>query len=256
MSENVTFHDLKGQSVFITGGGSGIGAALTDGFLAQGCKVAFVQRSAADDFVAEMGAKHANAPLFMQCDITDVAALQDAIVQAAAAHGDVRVVVNNAANDARHRLGDITSESWDMGQAVNLKPHVFTAQAAVAGMKAAGGGAIINFSSVSYMMGNDGYLGYVAAKAGITGLTRGLARELGSDNIRVNALMPGWVLTNKQMDKWATPESLAAHLERQCLKEHLVEDDIVDATLFLASKASRMMTGQALVVDGGVVVTG
>lgn len=256
MSENVTFHDLNGQSVFITGGGSGIGAALTDGFLAQGCKVAFVQRSDASGFVAEMKSKHGVAPQFIQCDITDVTALQSAMKQAAAAHGAITVVVNNAANDARHTLGDITSESWDMAQAVNLKPHVFTAQAAIAGMKAAGRGAIINFSSVSYMMGNDGYPGYVAAKAGITGLTRGLARELGPDNIRVNALMPGWVLTPKQKDMWATPESLAAHLERQCLKEHLVEDDIVDATLFLASKASRMMTGQALVVDGGVVVTG
>lgn len=256
MSENVTFHDLKGQSVFITGGGSGIGAALTDGFLAQGCKVAFVQRSDADDFVAEMAAKHGTAPLFIKCDITDVTALQGAMAQAAAAHGDITVVVNNAANDARHSLADITPESWDMGQAVNLKPHVFTAQAAAAGMKAAGGGSIINFSSVSYMMGNAGYHGYVAAKAGITGLTRGLARELGADKIRVNALMPGWVLTAKQMEEHATPEDLAAHLERQCLKEHLVEDDIVDATLFLASKASRMMTGQALVVDGGVVVSG
>ncbi|WGI22775.1 SDR family oxidoreductase [Amylibacter sp. IMCC11727] len=256
MSENVTFHDLKDQSVFITGGGSGIGAALTDGFLAQGCKVAFVQRSDASAFVAEMEAKHGSAPLFIKCDITDVSALQGAMAQAAQAHGDITVVVNNAANDARHNLADITSESWDAGQAVNLKHHVFTAQAAHTGMKAAGGGSIINFSSVSYMMGNAGYHGYVAAKAGITGLTRGLARELGGDNIRVNALMPGWVLTQKQKDKWATPEGLAAHLERQCLKEHLVEDDIVDATLFLASKASRMMTGQALVVDGGVVVTG
>lgn len=256
MSENVTFHDLKGQSIFITGGGSGIGAALTDGFLAQGCKVAFVQRSGADAFVAEMGAKHGIAPLFIKCDITDVAALQAAMAQAAAAHGDIAVVVNNAANDARHSLADITSESWDLGQAVNLKPHAFTAQAAAAGMKAAGGGAIVNFSSVSYMMGNAGYHGYVAAKAGIVGLTRGLARELGADNIRVNALMPGWVLTAKQLEEHATPEDLAAHLERQCLKEHLMEDDIVDATLFLASKASRMMTGQALVVDGGVVVTG
>lgn len=256
MSKHVTFHDLAGQSVFITGGGSGIGAALTDGFMAQGAHVAFVQRSDASAFVAEMEAKHGRAPLFLPCDITDVAALHAAMEQAVAAHGDITVVVNNAANDVRHKLADITSDSWDMGQAVNLKHHVFTAQAAVEGMKKAGGGAIINFSSVSYMMGNEGYPGYVAAKAGITGLTRGLARELGPDNIRVNALMPGWVLTQKQMDMWATPEGLAAHLERQCLKEHLVEDDIVDATLFLASKASRMMTGQALVVDGGVVVSG
>ena len=121
-------------------------------------------------------------------------------------------------------------------------------------MKAAGGGSIINFSSISYMMGNTGYPAYVTSKAAITGLTRALARELGPDGIRVNALMPGWVLTERQMDLWASEESLAAHLEKQCLKEHLKSRDIVDATLFLASEASRMMTGQALVVDGGVVV--
>jgi galactose dehydrogenase len=256
MSRYATFHDLEGASVFITGGGSGIGAALTEGFVEQGAKVAFVQRSDAQDFCDAMEAKHGNRPLFIACDITDIAALQGAMAQAAAAHGPITMLVNNAANDVRHTLADTTVEDWDRGQAINLRPHFFTAQAAAPGMKAAGGGAIINFSSISYMMGNDGYLGYVAAKAGITGLTRGLARDLGRDNIRVNALMPGWVLTPKQMELWATPESLAAHLARQCLPEHLVERDIVDATLFLASKASRMMTGQALVVDGGVVVTG
>ena len=251
-----TFHDLEGQSVYITGGGSGIGADLTDGFLEQGAKVAFVQRSDATAFCDEMEAKHGRRPLFIKCDLTDVEALRASIAQAAEAHGDVTVLVNNAANDTRHTLAETSVESWDNGQAVNLRPHFFTAQAAAPGMRRAGGGSIINFSSVSYMMGNAGYPGYVAAKAGITGLTRGLARELGPDNIRVNALMPGWVLTQRQKDLWATPEGLAAHLERQCLPEHLVEDDIVDATLFLASKASRMMTGQALVVDGGVVVTG
>lgn len=256
MSKHVTFHDLAGQSVFITGGGAGIGASLTEGFLEQGCKVAFVQRSDASEFAAQMADKHGQEPLFIQCDITDVTALQAAMAQATEAHGPITVVVNNAANDARHALSDYSVEDWDKGQSVNLRPHFFTAQAAAPAMKAAGGGSIINLSSVSYMMGNAGYPGYVAAKAGITGLTRGLARELGPDNIRVNALMPGWVLTDRQMELWATPEGLADHLERQCLKEHLVSDDIVDATLFLASKASRMMTGQALVVDGGVVVTG
>jgi NAD(P)-dependent dehydrogenase (short-subunit alcohol dehydrogenase family) len=178
------------------------------------------------------------------------------MARAAEAHGPITVLVNNAANDQRHPIEGYTVEEWDRMQAVNLRPHFFTAQAAIPGMKVAGGGSIINFSSISYMMGNGGYSAYVSAKAGITGLTRGLARDLGPFNIRVNALMPGWVLTPKQMDKWATPESLAAHLDRQCLKEHLVEQDIVDATLFLASRTSRMMTGQALVVDGGVVVTG
>jgi NAD(P)-dependent dehydrogenase (short-subunit alcohol dehydrogenase family) len=256
MDRYATFHDLAGQSVFITGGGSGIGAALTEGFVAQGAKVAFVQRSDAGAFAEDLGQRYGAKPLFIPCDITDIPALQAAMTRSAEAHGPITVLVNNAANDARHPLQGYTVEEWDKAQAVNLRPHFFTAQAVAPGMKAAGGGSIVNFSSISYMMGAAGYLSYMSAKAAITGLTRGLARELGPDRIRVNALMPGWVLTERQLDKWATPEALAAHLDKQCLKEHLVERDIVDATLFLASKTSRMMTGQALVVDGGVVVTG
>ncbi|MFS2068147.1 SDR family NAD(P)-dependent oxidoreductase [Pseudomonas sp. CT11-2] len=256
MTKFVTFHDLKAASVFITGGGSGIGASLTEGFIEQGAKVAFVQRSDASAFVADILDKYGVAPLFIQCDISDISALQDAMAQAAAVNGPISVLVNNAANDMRHTLQDYTPEAWEMGMSVNLRPHFFTAQAVAPGMKRLGCGSIINFSSISYMMGNAGYPGYVASKAAITGLTRGLARELGPDGIRVNTLLPGWVLTQKQLDMWATPEDLVAHLERQCLKDHLAPRDIVDATLFLASQASRMITAQAMVVDGGVVVTG
>ena len=256
MSANVTFHDLAGASVFVTGGGSGIGASLSEGFLAQGCKVAFVQRSNAEDFVDEMASRYANKPLFLPCDITDISALQDAMSKAASINGPISILVNNSANDTRHNLDGYTVDDWDKGMAVNLRPHFFTAQAAAPAMKAMGGGSIINFSSISYMMGNAGYPAYATSKAAITGLTRSLARELGPSHIRVNALMPGWVLTKRQLELWANPDALKAHLGRQCLKEHLAPDDIVDATLFLASKASRMMTGQALVVDGGVAVTG
>ena len=254
--KNATFHDLAGQSVYITGGGSGIGADLTEGFLEQGCRVAFVQRSDAGAFCDEMEAKHASRPLFIPCDLTDVAALRASMDRAAEAHGPITVLVNNAANDQRHGMEGYSPEDWDRAQAINLRPHYFTAQHAAPGMRAAGGGAIVNFSSISYMMGQGGYAAYATAKAGITGLTRALARELGPDRIRVNALMPGWVLTERQLDKWATPEALAAHLERQCLKEHLAPRDIVDGTLFLASRTARMMTGQAVVIDGGVVFTG
>ena len=256
MTSNATFHDLKGASVFITGGGSGIGAALTEGFLQQGAQVSFVQRSDASDFVAQMAAKYDNAPRFIRCDISDVEALQAAILQTEEVQGAISVLINNAANDARHTLEDYSVEQWDRGMAVNLRPHFFAAQAVASGMRQRGGGSIINYSSISYMMGNSGYPGYATSKAAITGLSRSLARELGPDNIRVNSLMPGWVLTDKQIEMWATPEDLAAHLGRQCLKEHLRPQDVVDATLFLASKTSRMITGQALVVDGGVVVTG
>jgi NAD(P)-dependent dehydrogenase (short-subunit alcohol dehydrogenase family) len=256
MSEFVSFHDLKDSSVFITGGGAGIGAAITEGFIEQGAKVAFVQRSDARNFVIDMEQKYGITPLFIQCDITDIDALQNAIKQAEQAHGPITTLVNNAANDARHSLLDYSQEQWDSGMAVNLRPHFFSAQAISPGMQKLGYGSIINFSSISYMMGNAGYPAYVASKAAITGLTRALARELGPDNIRVNTLIPGWVLTEKQLAMWATKEDLAAHMQRQCIKEHLAPQDIVDSTLFLASKASRMITGQALAVDGGVVVTG
>lgn len=256
MKDTVTFHDLAGTSVFITGGGSGIGAALTEGFLEQGARVAFVQRSDATAFVDEMEAKYGNRPLFMPCDITDMAALKACIDRAAAAHGPVTTLVNNAANDKRHTTAEVDSDYFDWMMAINLKAYFFACQAVMPGMQAAGGGAIINFSSISYMMGMAGYPLYTSANSAINGLTRSLAREFGPDKIRVNALAPGWVLTQKQLDMWATPEGLVAHLERQCLKEHLAPHDIVGAVLFLASNASRMMTGQAMVVDGGVVVSG
>jgi len=251
-----TFHDLKGASVFITGGGAGIGAAITEGFLDQGAKVAFVQRSDASGFCDEMEAKHGVRPLFLQCDITDIPALQAAIGQAAEAHGPITALVNNAANDKRHTTEEVTEEFWDWSQAINLKAYFFACQAVAPGMRAAGGGSIINFSSISYMMGNAGYPSYATANAGLTGLSRALAREFGPDRIRVNALAPGWVMTPKQREMWVTPEALAAHLDRQCLKDELEPRDIVDAVLFLASNTSRMMTGQMMVVDGGVVVTG
>lgn len=256
MTQTATFHDIAGQSVFITGGGAGIGAFITDGLMAQGARVAFVQRSDATGFADEMEAKHGVRPLFMQCDITDIPLLKQSLSQAAAAHGPVTVLVNNAANDKRHSTQEVDEEFWDWSQAVNLKAYFFACQAVIDGMRAAGGGSIINFTSISYMMGNAGYPAYTTANAGINGMTRSLAREFGPDKIRVNALAPGWVLTDKQKELWVTPEALEAHLERQCLKDTLAPQDMVDAVLFLASKTSKMMTGQALVVDGGVVVTG
>jgi galactose dehydrogenase len=251
-----TFPDLAGASVFVTGGGSGIGAALTQGFLEQGARVAFVQRSDASDFCDAMAERTGRRPLFIACDVTDTAALRAAVEEAAAAHGPVRVLVSNAANDERHATEDVTPAYWRWNIDLNLGAYFFAAQAVIPGMRAAGGGAIVNLSSISYLMATTGYPIYLAANAAITGLTRTLAREIGPDRIRVNALLPGWVMTRRQLDLWATPEDLAAHLDRQCLKEHLQPEDMVGGALFLASAASRMMTGQALVIDGGVVVTG
>jgi NAD(P)-dependent dehydrogenase (short-subunit alcohol dehydrogenase family) len=256
MKFSATFHDLRGKSVFISGGGSGIGEYLTEGFVAQGARVAFVQRSDATALCDRLEKEHGERPLFMRCDVTDIAALKACIAQAAQAHGDIEVLVNNAAWDNRHTLDELTVEQWDYMLNVNIRHHFFAIQAVAPGMRAAGGGSIINYSSISYMMGNGGYPAYTAAKAGITGLTRGLARDLGPDNIRVNALMPGWVLTDRQRELWVTPEGLGSHMDRQSLKVEIPPEAMVEPTLFLASNASTVMTGQALVVDAGVVVTG
>lgn len=256
MSDTAIYPDLKGQSVFITGGGSGIGASLTEGFLRQGAKVAFVQRSDSTSFCDEMEAATGSRPLFIPCDITDIPALKSAIKTASDAHGAVTVLVNNAANDQRHETLEVTEEFWDWSQAINLKSYFFACQEVFGGMRNAGGGSIINFTSISYMMGGAGYPAYTTANSGLNGLTRSLAREFGPDKVRVNALAPGWVLTQKQKDMWVTPEGLASHVEKQCLKDTLDPEDVVGGVLFLASKSSKMMTGQALVIDGGVVVTG
>lgn len=250
------FSDLAGKSVFVTGGGSGIGAALSEGFLRQGAKVAFVGRSDASQFVDDMEEKTGNRPHFIPCDITSIPALKEAIATSAELIGPVSVLVNNAANDQRHQTLEVDESFWEWSQAINLKAYFFACQSVISGMREMGGGSIINFTSISYMMGNSGYPAYTTANAGINGMTRSLAREFGPDMIRVNALAPGWVLTRKQLDMWASPDNLAAHLERQCIKAHLQPEDIVEPTLFLASASSRMITGQTLVVDGGVVTTG
>jgi len=256
MTQIATFHDLKDASVFITGGGSGIGASLTDGFLGQGAKVAFIGRSDATDFVNEMGAKHRAKPLFIQGDITNLDVLQKAVATAAEAHGSITTLVNNAANDQRHTTAQVDEAYWDEMMAINLKAYFFAIQSVIPHMKSNGYGSIINFSSISYMMGMGDYPLYTSANAAINAMSRSMAREFGPDRIRVNALAPGWVLTQKQKDLWVTPEALESHLNRQCLKETLDPDDMINGVLFLASRASKMMTGQALVIDGGVVVTG
>ncbi|MEQ9039267.1 MAG: SDR family oxidoreductase [Silicimonas sp.] len=250
------FPDLRQASVFVTGGASGIGAALVQGFAAQGAKVAFadiLDGAGTADTIAE---RTGNRPLPLRADVTDIAALRAAIDQAAQANGTITVLVNNAAWDDRKGALDVDEAYWDRMQAVNLKHQFFAAQAVVPGMQAAGGGRIVNFSSISYMMGMGDYPAYTSAKAGITALTRSFAREFGRDNIRVNAVMPGWVLTPRQMELWASPQALDTFQARMCLPEHLTPEDMVGPVLFLASEASTAMTGQALVVDGGVVVTG
>ena len=249
------YKDLKDASVFITGGGSGIGAALTEGFLAQGARVGFVglDETANQGFCDRMEARYGSRPLFRLCDIRDIGALRSALGETAVAHGPITVLVNNAARDDRHSLDELSVEDWDSAIATNLRPHFFTAQAVAPKMREVGGGAIVNLSSNSYLMGFAGYPAYVAAKAAIAGLTKALARELGPDNIRVNCLVPGWVMTERQQQLWVTPEALADCIEQQALKVTIQPEDMAGACLFLASAASRMMTGQSLIVDGGRV---
>ena len=249
-----TYHDLNDASVFITGGGNGIGAALTEGFLAQGAKVAFVGRSDASAFVDAMDVAYGNRPLFIPCDVTDTDALHAAMDQAAAAHGPFKAVVNNAANDQRYEPADVTPGIWDDMQAINLKAYFFACQKA-AGLMAPKG-SMINYTSISYMIGSADLVPYTTANAGIMGMTHSLARAWGPQGIRVNCIAPGWVFTQKQETLWATPEAKAAFREKQCLKDFIQPQDMVGGTLFLASSASAMMTAQTMIIDAGVVATG
>ncbi|SEM74091.1 NAD(P)-dependent dehydrogenase, short-chain alcohol dehydrogenase family [Loktanella fryxellensis] len=249
-----TFTDLAGAHVFITGGGSGIGAALTEAFLRQGSKVSFVGRGDYADFAAKMGDKTGDTPLFIKCDVTDTTALHAAMDRAVAEQGPLRVQVNNAATDTRMAPADITVQDWDDQIAINLRHYFFACQKAAALMGK--GGSIINFSSASYQIAGDKLAPYIASNAGIIGLTRALARDFGPTGIRVNAISPGLVLTKKQIEEVHTEEDLAAFRERQCLPENLYPGDVPGTALFLASDLSRMMTAQCLFIDGGLAFTG
>ncbi|MEP9397712.1 SDR family oxidoreductase [Mesorhizobium sp. KR2-14] len=253
MMPSARFPDLEGASVLITGGGSGIGAALVEGFALQGAKVAFIDiaEAASAALCDRVEDSAGSRPLFLKTDLRDIEALRGAVQHAAAAHGPVSVLVNNAALDDRHALEDVTPDYWDNNQSINLRPHFFTAQAVAEGMKAAGRGSIINFTSTSFLINHPDMPSYTAAKAGIVGLTKGLAGHLGPHGIRVNAIAPGWVITERQRELWATEASLAAHVSRQCIREVMQPQDMVGPCLFLASDAARMLTAQTLIVDGG-----
>ena len=252
MMPSARYPELEGASVLITGGGSGIGAALTEGFARQRAKVAFIDIAEAPSrALVERLSDVAHRPLYLKADLTDIEALRAAIAEAAGAHGAVTVLINNAAFDERHEIDEVTPEYWDRNQAVNLRPHFFTAQAVAPGMKAAGKGSIINFTSTSFLINHPEMPSYTAAKAGIVGLTKGLAGRLGPDGIRVNAVAPGWVMTERQQKLWVTEDRLAAHVAKQCIHEVMQPDDMIGICLFLASDGSRMLTAQTIIVDGG-----
>ena len=247
------YPDLAGRTVFVSGGGSGIGAAFVRAFAGQSCKVAFVDIADAPSrsLAAELGA----AVRYWPCDVRDIGALKAAIAEAGKACGPIRVLVNNAARDDRHKFDDVTPEYWDDNQAVNLRHQFFAAQAVAAQMQGAGGGSIINLGSVSWMRGRAALAGYTTAKAAINGLTRTLARELGARNIRVNCIVPGAVATERQRTLWFSPQQEKKFIDQQCLKFRLSEEDVARTALFLASDEARGITGQNLIVDAGLAQT-
>jgi D-xylose 1-dehydrogenase len=255
MVQSASYPSLKDRSVFITGGGSGIGASLVRHFVAQGSRVAFVDIAVepSGKLVEDLAAEGKQKPLFIECDLRDIEALRASIKRAAEAHGPITILINNAAHDERHRFDTVTVEYWDDRMAVNLRHQFFAAQAVHPMMKAAGGGSIINFGSVSWMIGQGGMPGYTAAKSAVMGLTRGLARDFGPDNIRVNSIAPGWIMTERQISLWLDEEGERELMRRQCLKRKLYPDDIARVVLFLAADDSSAMTNQTYIVDGGWV---
>jgi NAD(P)-dependent dehydrogenase (short-subunit alcohol dehydrogenase family) len=252
MTTTARYPSLSGAPVIISGGASGIGEALVRNFAAQGAKVGFV------DLMAERGEKLAGelsaagqVARFISCDVTDIAAYQSAIAEFAATHGDALVLVNNAAHDERHDWAEVTSTYWDDRMAVNLKHSFFAMQAVAPGMIKAGRGSIINTGSISWMIMAPRLPIYETAKAATHGLTRSMARELGKHGIRVNTLVPGWVMTERQITHWLNAETEQLIDESQALAGRVYPDDVARMALFLAAEDSAMISAQQFVVDGG-----
>ena len=249
------YPSLAERVVFVTGGATGIGADIVEAFARQRAKVAFVdlQSSAGEALAARLAALGLPKPLFLSCDVTDIAALQATIADTRDALGPIGVLVNNAANDQRHDIDDVSVEFWDHTQNVNLRHQFFAAQAVRAHMRELGGGSIINMSSTAWRFGAGEMAAYGTAKAAVLGLTRALARAFGTDNIRVNAIEPGAVMTDRQRQLWyKTEESVQAMVERQLMRHVLLGEEIARMILFLAADDSRMITKQSFTVDAGL----
>jgi len=251
--ETSRYAGLTGKTVFITGGGSGIGAAFTRGFAEQGARVGFVDiaEEASRALAAQIQKETGTAPLFIGCDLRNVPALQAAIDKIRVDLGDIGVLINNAGNDDRHTLEEVTPAYWDERIAVNLRHMFFAAQAVVPHMKRVGGGAIINLGSIIWRLKQTGVPVYNVTKASITGLTRVLARELGPYGIRVNTISPGAIWTERQIKLWYTPEYEKAVTDGQCLKTRILPEDIANMAMFLGSDAGDKCTAQEFIVDAG-----
>jgi len=252
---NTTLYpSLKDRVVFISGGSSGIGAELVRAFAEQGARVAFcgLRQDGGRELVEHIAQAGHPRPDFASCDVRDVAAYRALLADVAARLGPIRVLVNNAGRDDRHAMEDVTPEYWDERLALNLKHYFFAIQAVAPGMTAAGGGSVINMGSVSWMRGRPNLVGYTTAKAGILGLTRTLARELGARGIRVNAIVPGAIVTERQTSLHRDPAADQAFLDAQCLKIRLQPAHVARPTLFLAADDSDGITGQHVLVDAGI----
>lgn len=247
-----SYPDLAGKRVVVTGGGTGIGAAMVDAFAKQGAQVVFLDiQDEASQALAQSLADAAHAPRFIRCDLTDLEAVGAVFRRIEAEMGPVEVLVNNAARDDRHQVENVTPQYWEDSLAVNLRHQFFCAQAVAPGMKAMGGGVILNFGSISWHLALGKLSLYMTAKAAIEGLTRGLARDLGADGIRVNCIIPGSVRTPRQMALWHSPEDEAAILAAQCLHQRVEPEDVAALTLFLASDNAARCSGRDYFVDAG-----
>ena len=247
------YPSLQGRAVLVTGGATGIGESIVTHFARQGSRVAFldIQDEPARQLVESLSAEGCPPPLYIHCDLTDVEALQSTLKHALATLGGIDVLVNNAANDQRHTIEEVTPAFWDHSIGVNLRPQFFAIQAVLPAMRAAQRGSIINMSSICWMIPSTGLPLYAAAKAGIVGLTRTMAHEVGSDNIRVNAILPGAIVTERQRRLWYTPEYKATILSSQALKRDIMPGDVARLALFLAADDSSAITNQSYIVDGG-----
>lgn len=250
-----SYPSLRDRAVVVTGGASGIGEAIVEAFAANGARLALldVQVDQGRQLTARLQAAGSANPLFVPCDLTDMTALQEALRVVQEKLGTVDVLVNNAANDTRHSVEEVTPESWDHGMAVNLKHQFFMAQGVIPGMRRARRGSIINMSSIGWVIPSTHLPVYVTAKAAIVGMTRTLAHELGRDNIRVNCVMPGAILTERQKKLWFTPEYEAEVMAAQALKRFIQPEEVARLVLFLAADDSSAITNQNYIIDAGWV---
>ena len=252
-SPYATYPSLADRVVLITGGGQGIGAAAVEHFALQGARVAVLDRvdEPSESLVRSLAPRCAVPPIYRHCDLTDIPALQSTIAEISATLGPPRILINNAASDDRHRFEDVTLDYWDRSMAVNLRHQFFAAQAVAPGMKAAGGGSIINMSSIAWIIPTTNVSTYNMAKAAIVGMTRSLAHDLGTANIRVNCILPGAILTEKQSSRYMDAAYEQHLFTVQCLKRHLMPEEVARLMLFLASDDSSAITNQSHIIDGG-----